>query len=162
MWAMSEVPRYIHPAFIETFNAQRGPNSYTVEQHVAAFWASVEPAANGCIVWVSSRDKYGYGKHGKGSAHRAAYKIVHGSIPDGLTLDHLCRNTSCVNPDHLEPVTLAENRRRAEVLRTHCKSGHEFNAENTYVTPAGARQCRACNREAVARYKAARRQRVRP
>jgi len=88
-------------------------------------------------------------------AHRVAYELLVGPIPEGLTLDHLCRVRHCVNPDHLEPVTRLENWRRGtgpsaasrrQRSKTRCKHGHEFSEENTYVTAAGARQCRTCHR----------------
>jgi hypothetical protein len=70
-----------------------------------------------------------------------------------MHLDHLCRNTRCVNPDHLEPVTLAENVLRGvsspamNARKTHCDSGHEFTPANTYISPRSERKCRACGRE---------------
>jgi len=77
---------------------------------------------NGCWNWIGFLDRNGYGICGRGVnnekyAHRAVYRYFRGTIPKGMTLDHLCRNRSCVNPDHLEPVTLKENVRRSPRTR---------------------------------------------
>jgi hypothetical protein len=98
----------------------------------------------------------------QGQAHRFAYELLVGPIPAGLTLDHLCLNKACVRPDHLEPVSLTVNIRRANARRTHCKRGHAFTPENTYLDKIGARQCRKCGAEKQARYRAARRSGMTP
>lgn len=76
----------------------------------------------GCHIWTGSKGVYGYGCMSVGprrrqGTHRFAYELKYGPIPEGMTLDHLCRNPSCVNPDHLEPVTNAENVKRAHDAR---------------------------------------------
>jgi hypothetical protein len=86
-------------------------------------------------------------------AHRAFYEHHVRPIPAGLTLDHLCEVRNCVNPAHLEPVTRGANVLRgdtlpaANLLKTHCPQGHEYDEANTYRFPSGARACRACGRE---------------
>ena len=108
----------------------------------------------GCWNFTGAIDPQGYGKTAfwDGTqwknmfSHRLAYQLFRGPIPVGLTLDHLCRNTRCCNPDHLEPVTNAENIRRAAALITHCPRSHEYTPENTGRTRLGARYCRECNR----------------
>lgn len=79
-------------------------------------------------------------------AHRVAYEHLVGPIPEGLQLDHLCRNRTCVNPEHLEPVTAQENTVRARSLITHCPSGHPYSDTNTAVGRNGKRYCRECKR----------------
>jgi hypothetical protein len=105
-----------------------------------------------CWLWVGTRHhKTGHGKFWLNNrtmqAHRVAYELLVGPIPDGLTLDHLCRVRACVNPAHLEPVTLEENVARglASPTKTHCVHGHEFTKENTRHAQ-GRRHCRACDR----------------
>src|ERR1700743_2238118 len=92
---------------------------------------------NGCWNWTGSLTDAGYGRiRRKGFkeklAHRILYEMVIGPIPAGLELDHICRNRSCVRPDHVEPVTHAENMRRAAVTSqwTHCSRGHRLAGEN--------------------------------
>lgn len=109
---------------------------------------------NGCWVWQGSLNPKGYGSCRLGKrtalAHRASYMVFVGPIPDGLTIDHLCRNRSCINPAHLEAVTHRENLLRghtvtaANAAKTHCVHGHEFTPENTYLGPTGSRACRVC------------------
>lgn len=108
---------------------------------------------SGCWLWVGGCDRLGYGKFysekSMKCAHRVVYEYVRGPIPSGLELDHLCRVTCCVNPDHLEPVTHQENMKRgffSETLKTHCPHGHPYNTDNTHINPKGHRVCRTCLR----------------
>lgn len=128
------------------------------------FWNKVDlTAPNGCWMWTAAIDRHGYGKFWLGGrtvrAHRFSYESLVGPIPGGLELDHLCRVRACVNPTHLEPVTHRENTLRGDTLtarhaaKTHCLRGHPYDEANTYVTPDGRRNCRACGRDAVRRYK---------
>lgn len=111
-------------------------------------------------MWLGYRKPNGYGEMGIGRkvflAHRVAYELFVGPIPDGMTLDHKCRERACVNPDHLEPVTNRENILRGispsaqNAHATHCTQGHPFDDENTYSytwdrTGQKARICKACN-----------------
>lgn len=83
-------------------------------------------------------------------AHRWSYEFLVAPIPEGLDLDHLCRNTACVNPWHLEPVTARVNTLRGigpaaiNAAKTHCIRNHPFDAVNTYIAPNGSRKCRTC------------------
>lgn len=114
---------------------------------IARFWAKVEMTPT-CWLWRGAlRNKalpYGVVRYAgkQHAAHRFAYEQLIGPIPDGLTLDHLCRVGRCVNPAHLEPVTLKENWRRAPnhpFNRTHCPQGHPYDRIN-----GGKRVCRKC------------------
>ena len=113
-----------------------------------------------CWIWRGAKDKDGYGFFKIGSrtdgsrkqvrAHRWIWEWFNGEIPTPH-LDHLCRNPSCVNPDHLEPVTPQENTKRGcRANKTHCKSGHELSGDNLIVYPPskthpnGMRRCREC------------------
>ena len=116
-----------------------------------------------CWLWLGWRNRLGYGHIGSGgrggrniAVHRAVYELLVGKIPDGLVIDHLCRNPPCCNPAHLEPVTQGENvRRSASARRSHCIHGHPFTPENTYRWPkVGRRRCKTCNTIAARRYRA--------
>lgn len=110
-----------------------------------------------CWVWTGDRTTNGYGRHrfperGRKRVHRVAYEILRGPIPDGLQIDHLCLTKLCCNPDHLEPVTGAENVARAVaagLFGRHpdkCMRGHVFTFESTIIVPTG-RRCRICRNE---------------
>lgn len=120
-----------------------------------------------CWEWQGARMGVGYGRfyadNGRPHvAHRVAYQFAYRPVPDGLVVDHLCRNVRCVNPWHLEAVTHGENTRRGtsqsalNAKKTHCKHGHEFTPENTHVDTLGRRVCRTCaNANRRRRYAAA-------
>lgn len=120
------------------------------------FWDKVDmtPTIHQCWVWVACTDTKGYGQFrldGKmRNAHRVAYEMEVGPIPAGMQLDHICRNRSCVRPDHLEPVTPGENIRRglsANARKTCCPAGHLYAGENLRVESNGSRACRMCRAE---------------
>jgi hypothetical protein len=129
---------------------------------VERVWAKFERDESGCWCWIAQTSK-GYGQFRLGPrmvyAHRWMYETLVGPIPRGFDIDHLCRNTLCVNPAHLEPVTHAENTRRGvspaavNAQRTRCVNGHDFTPENTYERTNGNRSCRTCVNEASKRYK---------
>ena len=116
--------------------------------------AEVPPSWSACWRWIGAGNPKGYGQIVRDGrlrqAHRVAYELAIGPIPDGLVLDHLCRNRGCINPLHLEPVTSKENTHRGvgtNAAKTHCPRGHEYTETNTYRwpgAPGSSRQCRAC------------------
>jgi hypothetical protein len=133
----------MEPSMLERFNAK---------------WTG-EPNS-GCWLWLAGLNRTGYGQFyaykalGTNLAHRVAWLLLRGPVPDGLQLDHKCRVRSCVNPDHLELVTASENARRGIgpalsrarfATATHCAKGHELTPENIYRSVRdGSWRCRLC------------------
>lgn len=123
------------------------------------FFAKVQIGnPDGCWRWIGYTNPGGYGLFrptGQGRtqvAHRWAWEYIKGPVPEDLTLDHLCRVRNCVNPAHLEPVTMRVNVLRGispaaqHAQQTHCKHGHEFTPANTIKRTDGGRECRTCAR----------------
>ena len=123
---------------------------------MSRFWSKVEQTAD-CWEWTAAKDRRGYGKvqvNGRAwLAHRWAYESTVAVVPEGMELDHLCRNPGCVRPDHLEPVTHAENVRRGQGghlnnwqrRKTYCPQGHPLNDANVFHDKQGWRHCRTCH-----------------
>lgn len=117
---------------------------------VERFWTKIQRDADGCWLWTANINNGGYGTFHNGDrdvkAHRYAYELMVGPIPEGLVIDHLCRVRRCVNPGHLDPVTAEENVRRGEgptavnARKARCHRGHPLD----YVDSQGARQCSTC------------------
>ncbi len=127
----------------------------TMKEHrIPILWSRISKGRT-CWQWQGTTSK-GYGLFWDGErtqvAHRVVYELLNGQIAAGLTLDHLCRNRSCVRPKHMEPVTNRVNILRGEGItarlarRTHCPNGHAYSAENTRYYQ-GRRYCRACRRK---------------
>lgn len=124
------------------------------------FWRSVERRTDEeCWPWNGELTEAGYGRFSlngrKWMAHRVSWSIFKdGSIPEGLVLDHLCRNPKCVNPRHLEPISNRENTvvrtedgfAAKHARKTHCAQGHEYTAENTRIR-RGRRECLTCRKK---------------
>lgn len=130
---------------------------------------------NGCWIFHGSDNGVGYGvvfNEGRQEyTHRVTYEFFIAEIPEGLQIDHLCRQRRCCNPWHLDPVTTAVNVARGEarlrsgawradfeLSKTHCPAGHAYDSENTYITSKGHRQCRLCKTAAELRYREANRE----
>jgi hypothetical protein len=143
--------------------------------YLERFWSCVKKTPKGCWLWTGTKSLGGYGQlycgviNGKSvmtRAHRFSYEIHVGPIPKGLTLDHLCRRPSCVNPSHLEPVTIKENTRRGfgptaiNSRKKFCTNGHEFTRANIIMRPTG-RHCRECKLEANRQWRARRKRALR-
>ena len=122
------------------------------------FMNFVSPEPNsGCWLWSGNCSPDGYGMFQIGSvnkqtAHKFSYQSFVGKIPDGLQLDHKCRVRCCVNPEHLEPVTMRENILRGMSLpainarKSSCKHGHALTEENVRRRKDGSRNCKACDK----------------
>ena len=126
------------------------------------FWSKVHisdtHSYNGtpCLEWTAQIDGGGYGRfwlNGKKQyAHRVSYEDKYGKIPDGLVINHMCRNRCCINrEEHLEVVTQKVNAEKGltglhQRIKTHCPQGHEYSKENMYIHSDGWRQCKICVR----------------
>ena len=140
------------------------PGIYPRPSPEARFWPKVDkngPLWNGtpCWVWLGGKNnkdgEKGYGVFSVSKsviAHRFAYELLVGPIPHDLTIDHLCRNRACVNPTHLEPVTMRINVLRGNGItskfarKAHCPLGHPYTILNTWFNSRGGRYCRECHR----------------
>lgn len=122
-------------------------------------WRIDRAGPNGCWVWTGTKGDHGYGRaEGNRKVHTLIYEREIGPVPAGLELDHLCRNPSCCNPAHLEPVTRKVNvERQPRIINARrsaaCCHGHPWTPENTYVHPrSGSRVCRRCTPIAQQKY----------
>lgn len=129
-----------------------------IEIATTRFWKKVDKTST-CWNWTGARTSGGYGNFSIVAvrknqdwivAHRYAYQQLIGPVPDGMDLDHLCRNRRCVNPAHLEAVSRRENLLRGNTLiakqikQTECKRGHSLSGKNLQITSQGKRNCRTC------------------
>ncbi len=118
--------------------------------HIPSYFVDVQ----GCWIWTRFTDRDGYARQGrKGEpcfVHRANYEAFNGTIPAGMTIDHLCRVRSCVNPDHMEAVTHKENVQRGESFsvenasKTRCVHGHSLSGDNLKIETHRGQRRRVC------------------
>lgn len=153
----------------ETKRSRRRPDHPVLsEDQIRAFWSKVRKTDT-CWIWSGSvtNMRNPYGRITLSGflylSHRISYELHKGSIPEGLVLDHLCRTPRCVNPDHLEAVTVAENNLRGvngwKRIESHCKHGHLYTPETTAYQSNGTRFCRVCARASFRRWFARKRER---
>lgn len=139
----------------------RRPRGQSRKGIAGRFLERISPEPNsGCWLWDGAQGPRGYGVlyvNGRNrGAHVVAYELFVGPVPAGKELDHKCRNPSCANPAHLEPVTHQENVRRGRAgmataliqrAKTHCPSGHPYTADNIYFRQNGHRDCKTCTQD---------------
>jgi hypothetical protein len=130
------------------------------------FWSKVNiPSLYACWEWTASKQRRGYGRFKLNSkpekAHRIAWSLVNGKIPEGMCILHKCDNPPCVNPLHLFLGTHADNMKDMrqknrfvdhQTKKTHCPQGHPYSGANLYKGPDGSRQCRICRKASKANW----------
>ena len=131
------------------------PYRWHAERHLARFWGRGR-REGACLIWTGHTNRQGYGQvNWRGKvvyAHRLAYELTRGAVPEGHDVDHLCSRRACYEPTHLEAVIHRENLLRGETFTarngavTHCPKGHEYSPDNTYVH-RGSRHCKTCSLE---------------
>lgn len=156
-WCQMHYRRWVNNGEPLALRTPPFPDRFWIKVNKSGPVSAHRPELGPCWVWENATDRAGYGKSADALgairlAHRIAYELLVGDIPTARPhLDHLCRNIACVNPRHLEPVTQAENNRRAGLARMNCKRGHPLTDENIYRRPGGTRECRTCIREQPSR-----------
>ena len=153
---MSDIPKVSHQTthLLCSRECVRLSSIYTTDRIRERIWTKSVPVPwSGCWLWDGRINKAGYGILQLGNqdlAHRVSYEAFESKIPNGLTLDHLCRVRCCVNPDHLEMTTMRENTLRGESFsaknarKDYCSNGHPLSGNNLKIGPSGRRCCRAC------------------
>jgi hypothetical protein len=147
----------------EQLQRQPGERQAPIEQRILRR-RKVTP--NGCWEFMGARNTRNYGQTTVGSMkdgsrrvrkiHALAYELWVGEVPEGMELDHLCRNPPCFNPAHLEAVTHQENLRRAYPEKSECFKGHPYVDGSFRIDSQGRKKCRACRRERAATQRARR------
>jgi len=132
---------------------------------IARFWQKVKKTENGCWRWTAYIDSDGYGRfywqsgRTAGLAHQFSYAFFKAPLDPTLTVDHVCRNRWCVNPDHLRQISgyqnilIGEGASAVNARKTRCKRGHAFSSNNTRIASDGSRVCLICEKERVDKYR---------
>jgi hypothetical protein len=133
------------------------PCAHPSIRDLSSFFSKIHVAESGCWLWTAGRNYKGYGTFRSNCAHRFSHAWFIGVIPPRYEVDHLCRVRECVNPAHLEAVTVMENHRRSTLwwVRGVCIRGHKMTPENTYtyqVHGEPQRCCRKCRRASRRRW----------
>lgn len=153
-WGQHECPVCHRVVHLPTVHARL----HDPEAIAARFWSHVvKRGPDECWEWTGRRNRTGYGEFAMGDsaqmAHRVAYELTVGPVPDGLYVCHHCDNPGCENPRHLFAGTSKDNNddmrakgraRMSGVVRPYCRRGHEFTPENELRHGNGRRQCRIC------------------
>lgn len=171
-WCRTHYTRWYETGSVELGVRPPQRTDYPIRPIEDRFWEKVEKGSDHWM-WIGTTNNLGYGmiwdyqRQGHSMAHRIAWELAYGQkIPEGLVIDHLCRTPGCVNPKHLQVVTVSENTSRGlgpihgglhNSRKTHCPQGHEYSEENTYVYERGIGQSRVCRTCAIERTQARRR-----
>lgn len=130
---------------------QFNPIPVLTEQAQQRFWAQTNRDETGCLNRTSGLTPYGYSRFRTAGvelyAHRIAYTLIHGAIPAGMVIDHLCRNRACVEPAHLEAVSQQENVHRGDLLFGVCARGHSISGANAKYVAGKTPRCKQCHRD---------------
>lgn len=155
---------------------RRSAGPFTTASVAERLAAHLVRKPNGCLEWTGCRDRDGYGRIGFNRkvalTHRVAWELTNGPIPPGMKVLHHCDNPPCCDAEKClflgtdadnaaDKVSKGRQRSGGREKKTHCPQDHDYSETNTYVTTEGKRQCRICNRAAVARYSAKRAARLR-
>ncbi|MGH8678627.1 MAG: HNH endonuclease signature motif containing protein [Burkholderiales bacterium] len=141
------------PAPLFTFPLMRSARPMTARKNTPSFqvklFSRIVFRLGHCWIWVGGAASNGRPRFWNVSPYRFMYELANGKIPNGLVVDHLCRNVRCVNPDHLEAVTVRENTLRGNgptainARKTHCIHGHALSGYNL-LFHRNWRSCRTC------------------
>lgn len=164
---VEKLPDPSHPTTAQSPSETKSSTEATqaTDERIARTAQEQAEGLGGCWIWQGSISPWGYGQialRGKhATAHRYAYTITYGPLPDEVKLLHCCGNPRCVRPDHLMPATRKDISQHRWQAVTHCAHGHPRAPENLYTTPKGVQLCRLCHNDRMRRYQAKRREQLR-